>query len=694
MKKKFLWILMACCLIVLCTGCFGIGEDPETNDPVEPPKEAVLESIYLRDADDKEIVKDVAYVGEEYRPSGILVYAKYDNETIKNVTSVAQFSKVDTTSSKNTTCTVSYQTKEVSYDVEVKENTIDYVLLDISEVDRLYEVGDIFNANHLKVKAKYASGTTKPATNYTLSVQNELGNIHPEDTPFAECGTYTVVVSLGSVSNKFDIGVYNPALYVNSALLLDDLVASLSMPASGKYNLEADRVLYEDASIVLKSGNQLTVENKDSDGRIIDKKFGQKTYHSLLRVDDTTGISITLLEETEIIMIANGNAGVGIQFEASNNKVFFPIRNDETGMRLSYIQLAAGTYHLVSSYGTIELYDLYVHHNGVSAPAEQFQRIELDKTNVSLNFSGNESFEASNLKVFGVLPSGQRQLLNSSDYRVELDGIFSQTGTYTVIVTYIGTTPCLSNTAEYEITYTAASQNPPAEDTVSFQCIVASVSKTDFFLEPYALFDLHVYGIIEDQTKEELYDDEYGLCLMYQGSECNNFFDYGVYELKITYIGSRACGERTTTIQLNNHSPIIQVVFTSSGIGAYEEEQCQIDLSQPVLPGAYIKEVTNYTFAGFSNDLTTLSYQDDGLYVKCYYVENRIDHYTITYLGPNYCYTGYVEYVTPNGIIPKPDVTTGILADAFRNYTFQNWSLEENQTATSNQFVLPICRLT
>ncbi|MDE6013529.1 MAG: bacterial Ig-like domain-containing protein, partial [Anaeroplasmataceae bacterium] len=382
----------------------------------------------------------------------------------------------------------------------------------------------------------------------------------------------------------------------------------------------------------------------NSKGEAINKEFGDNTYHSLFRIDDKEGFSLNLDVPTEIMMIAGGTSGIGIQFVNEANVDLYPISNSETGMRLYYISLPAGNYKLVSSFDTIELYDFYFHNESSPVTEQRFDHIELDTAQgVKLDFNENEQFDHAGLKVYGVNQLGQRQLLSSSEYSVALETPFNETGTYKVIVTYTGSVACINKNADYTVSYTAADLE--IIPSSSYSKITATLAKTEFFLENYNVSSLKVFGVLEDDSKEELVSDEYTLRLLYKDQECSGFTEYGEYILEITYQGTKNILNPTTSLKLKNINPVITISFGTSGIGSSDTESYEIDLSLPFNYEDYIKDYDGYTFAGFSSDFKDLTYHNDGQTFKRYYEQNRPNQFTIVYLGPNYERTGRVEYV-------------------------------------------------
>ncbi|MDE5867552.1 MAG: hypothetical protein K2H02_01260, partial [Anaeroplasmataceae bacterium] len=684
----------------LLSGCFWDKEDSDSSKDNNPPIEnkAVLESIYLSDLEGKEIESDIAYVGEKYLHSKIIVNAKYSDNKVKNVTSSAVFSTVDTSSKKTVECKVTYLEKETTYSVNVLENTIRFLKLDISKIARLYQLNDVFDRSNLKVQANYVSGSSKTITDYDCVIRNPHGKIHSEEEAFTEPGTYTVHITYGNVSNKFEIGVYNPFSFGQNRLSADTYAEALTIPTNGKLSLSNGESIYQSAGVNLTVGqNGSVLETKNSKGEVINKEFGENSYHSLFRTDANEGLSLQLDFPTEIMMIADGTSGIGIQFVNEAQEDLYPISNSENGMRLYYISLPVGKYKLVSSFDTIELYDFYFHNDSTPITEQQFDHIELDTTQgVKLNFNANDVFEFTGLKVYGINQLGQRQLLSSNEYRVELETPFNETGSYKVKVTYIGLVSCSNKNADYSVSYTAASQIPPLDIEVTpnnYTKITASLSKTEFYLENYDISSLKVFAVLEDNSKEELSLDDCTLRLLYQNQECDGFTEFGEYILEITYQGTKNISNPTTSLKLKNISPIITITFGESGIGSSATETYEIDLRQPFNYEDYIKEYDGYTFGGFSSDFKDLTYRHDGHIFKRYYEQNSSEQFTIVYLGPNYERTGYIEYVNPGDAIPLPDIADGSLESYFRDYNFEGWNLGVEEVATSHMYVLPICSI-
>ena len=135
MKKLILFLLFVICSISLW-GC------------KEEEKELELLNI--------EIVKPegiTVYLGETYEPKGVKVYAVYEKRT-KDVTSLAQFSKIDTSTVGFREVVVSYQEKEASYQVEVIRKSEEYryqFIVKQQPTKQLYYVNDIIDYDGLEL---------------------------------------------------------------------------------------------------------------------------------------------------------------------------------------------------------------------------------------------------------------------------------------------------------------------------------------------------------------------------------------------------------------------------------------------------------------------------------------------------------------------------------------------------------------
>lgn len=371
MKLKKLGIF-GCCLLasMMLASCDLFNKKEEPKPPVQEQPVVSIESLELKDEDDNKLEKDQAYVGIPYRHNGIEVIAHYSDDSTKNVTSYATFSEVDTTKTGSVTCTVSYQQKEATYVVEVLEDKGLYLQLDSSKIHRLYKIGEFLSLTDLIVQIKYASGLSKLIQSYSITVLDENKKIHDIKDSLAVKGKYTIQVEAESLKNEFDVYVYDDAQF-NDILEMASLATDLSMPDNGIYSYTGETMLYQKGGITLKtSPSGTSLETKSANGQPLNKQFDNKTYHGLLRMPSINGLSLTLEHDTEIVLIAAGDTGIGVQFEA-NGKIYYPARNVATGMRLSYIKLAAGSYRIQASYQTIELYELRFFNEALQGGTEE-----------------------------------------------------------------------------------------------------------------------------------------------------------------------------------------------------------------------------------------------------------------------------------------------------------------------------------
>ena len=140
----------------------------------------VLDSIAVKDP------KTEYAVGESFvKPKVIATYT--DSSTV-DVTSSASFSGFDSATAGEKTITVTYQTKETSYTINVIEaptKTLTYI--SVTAPDKLdYYVGESLDKGGMKVFAKFSDGT-----NVNITKEAKLSF----EGPFTEVGTKTIVVS-------------------------------------------------------------------------------------------------------------------------------------------------------------------------------------------------------------------------------------------------------------------------------------------------------------------------------------------------------------------------------------------------------------------------------------------------------------------------------------------------------------------
>lgn len=171
----------------------------------------------------------------------------------------------------------------------------------------------------------------------------------------------------------------------------------------------------------------------------------------------------------------------------------------------------AGTYKICVEYsGYIEEYDIMVGQLDEPDVQEFYQCLELDLSNVKTTFAG-EHFSYNDLIVNAVKNDGTKVKLTSDEYTVSLlNGSFTETGTYEVIVKYRGTTNIIDPKVEYSVTYTKVVvtfgySGVPYED---FQVEIKSTNPADYLKAPagyYAVNFSHPFDEWEDAGLVKIY---------------------------------------------------------------------------------------------------------------------------------------------------------------------------------------------
>lgn len=132
--------------------------------------------------------------GEEFDPSGLVLWAKYDNGTGQNV--IGKVTGYDKNKIGTQLISVEYGGFTVEFTVTVTAKSLTELTVSHKPFNTEYIEGQDLNLNGLTVTAKYNNGTSAEVTDYTVSG-------YDKDT----IGTQTVTVSHGGMTASFDVKV-------------------------------------------------------------------------------------------------------------------------------------------------------------------------------------------------------------------------------------------------------------------------------------------------------------------------------------------------------------------------------------------------------------------------------------------------------------------------------------------------------
>lgn len=155
-------------------------------------REPTLTSIVV----DASGAKTVFTVGDEFTYEGIVVTARFSNQTSKQVTDFTVPNKPDMTTAGTKTVTVDYQGKTATYDIEVKSGTLERIEVNADQAKKEFYVGDAFTSNGIVVTAYYSDESSEVVTNYTVS--------QPD---MSKAGQKTVTVTYQEMTAQYTITV-------------------------------------------------------------------------------------------------------------------------------------------------------------------------------------------------------------------------------------------------------------------------------------------------------------------------------------------------------------------------------------------------------------------------------------------------------------------------------------------------------
>ena len=365
MKRLIIFLLVLICGITL-SSC-------KTNKP----KELELLSIEIEHAEGLTV-----YKGDIYVPTGIKVFAIYDGDR-KNVTSSAQFSRIDTEELGFKTVTVTYQDKESSYQVEVIRRTEEHtyrLMVKEQPTKQLYYIDEELDLEGLEIVmvADDAIETT---------IQSDL---------------YSMRLSLNGVSKgKLDeVGTYQ---------------ISFALTHQG--------ITYT-TYLFIEVINNPDVITRPSDVLLIDEAQSKLSYWTNEAFDpETLVILIKDEQSSHTALVSSSLCTFTISFNGINVEEF----KDE------------GTYLVKIEYSSLScIAEINVRYRKV------VQRLELDITDAKVNFRTGESFSSSGLIIKYYEDDVLKRIVHPlyCQFTLILNGIEQDSlelpGTYSVVVTYEG----------------------------------------------------------------------------------------------------------------------------------------------------------------------------------------------------------------------------------------------------------------
>ncbi len=191
-RKVWLILMVLACLAFAVCGMVACGGD-ETGDEKE------LTGIAITQAPDKTNY----LVGEKFEPKGMVVQAKYSDNSMEAVTDYT-YAPSGALQKTDTKITVTYQEKTATQTITVSdppEAEVTKIEVTKKPAKLTYFVGDEFDKEGMEVTAYYDDGTSEVVTDYFLNV-----------TKLEEAGEKEIVVTYGGMTAKFTVTVNVPAL--------------------------------------------------------------------------------------------------------------------------------------------------------------------------------------------------------------------------------------------------------------------------------------------------------------------------------------------------------------------------------------------------------------------------------------------------------------------------------------------------
>lgn len=489
-------------MLAFLSACYSTPEEETTTIPtVEVNRQLV--SIIVEGG------QRSVFLNHVYNHDDVSVYAQYSDNYREDVTSLATFSQINTSSLGDKSVTVSYENQTTTYTVSVIENSLVSITAVFSNHKREYNVGEEFNQEGLSVYANYEDGTRQAITDYSLEIRTESGTLVPNNI-FSTIGTYKVIVKYGSLQDEYDIRVYSEEAPV---------ITGIRVVANN------ERVLKND----VYNHQNVRVEAIYSDNHFEDITANSQISFSSL---DTTTVGIKQVTVTYLTFSTNYNVEVyernvtsislnydnvdrnyilGETFDSTGLIVTATYEDQETGEVENYIISViapdmtelhdfilnmAGTYTVNITYGgQTQSFTINVVEPSVIA-------LSLNYNNVLTTYNVGDTFNSTGLVVTADYNNNTSALVSNFDIQVldsngsQVNGPFNLAGIYTICVTYQGQTQTFNVTVNEPRELLSLEAYAPNERVLKYTPYVRSS-------------DVIIYAIYSDESRDDVTEDAY-----------------------------------------------------------------------------------------------------------------------------------------------------------------------------------------
>lgn len=423
------------------------------------------------------------YQGFSYTKSeSVVVTAKFSDGSNKDVTNIAKFSKLSTTTAGPTTQQISYsyngKTVYTSYDVLVLDYSSQRISLDISEVKTVYSIKDKLNLKNLRVTAFYPTGAQVRVSQYDVEM-TDIYNIKCDtNTVFSHDGIFDVKISYQNCNSSFSIMVYN------------DEMTSFHYKVSNSLDYEKNQnVNFINGKDLFKSlYANVYMKGEDCTYDYNALTYDEKNYEAALKIkssntsEKTDGLTIAVTKPVRIVMLTKLDANT-LSIRDSSEMVIKRY-GITTGIGYVSFELEAGTYTVSSVDNYIYIYDLYFVYDS-NLNLKKYDTVEIDESSIKAEYHYNDSFDVNDFKVNGIIGS-VKETIDANDYKIQLYyngnevSDFSFEGEYQIKLSYTGSDLCDEPVKRYTINFNFTDMDKLYLNKIVVNGILVDIAKNQF----------------------------------------------------------------------------------------------------------------------------------------------------------------------------------------------------------------------
>ena len=400
-------------------------------DETTPTKEeVVLESITCVDKENNDIEK-ITYVihQSEYIYKDVIVYAKYSDGSKGDVTAFASFSNIDLYTLGEKEVTVSYKGLSDKFVVIVTAVDVERIELDTTKTKVIYKLNELLNTEELKVYEVLSNGYIGEITEYKCTITDENNKVYAK---FTKTGTFQVEVNYKNKYAFYNVYVYDESFNYSLDININELELE-----NNAYKYKEDDIIYSNDSFSFIPYGDLYLNTVDENNKEIYTEFLGFKYYYHLKLDSNSQIIFNTKKSFKMILLIDGINASDITITNSNGEVVDYYKEEIGFDSVLHLSNVSGSY-TISSSGTINIKAVLLK----IEETKEIKRIEIDSTNVQINFEPNEKFNCENIKVYAYYNETEKEEIDINECEVLLskgDSLltgFTGNGVYVVTVNY------------------------------------------------------------------------------------------------------------------------------------------------------------------------------------------------------------------------------------------------------------------